>query len=84
MVGSGYYYHYLCCCYYYYYYYYIVLLLQMLLLFFPIVADAISTAATITSAFDSLEIRDSGFVAVQFHKNTLLKRLRCIYGTRDF
>ena len=56
----------------------------MLLLFFPIVADAISTAATITSAFDSLEIRDSGFVAVQFHKNTLLKRLRCIYGTRDF
>jgi len=39
----------------------------MLLLFFPIFADAISATAAITSAFDSLEIRDSGSVALQLH-----------------
>jgi hypothetical protein len=57
---------------------------MLLLLFFPIVADAISSTAAITSAFDSLEIRDSGFVALQFHKNMVLKSLQCIFGTRDF
>ena len=52
--------------------------------FFPIVADAISATAAITSAFDSLETRDSGSVALQFYRNIVLKILRCIFGTRDF
>jgi hypothetical protein len=49
----------------------------MLLPFFPIVADAISTTADITSVFDSLDIRDSGCVALQFHKNIVFKSLPC-------
>ena len=57
---------------------------MLLLPFFPIVADAIFTTAGVTSVFDSLKFRDSGSVAVQFHKNTVFKSLSCIYGTCDF
>jgi hypothetical protein len=37
----------------------------MLQLFFPIVANVIYTTGAVTSAFDSQEIRDSGFVSLQ-------------------